>query len=137
MGRSKRQDLGKSRIENLNAGFRTRGDVFFYGSMAAALCIGGLQMIRVRGGLLTDYGADLLGTIWLYAMFRQGRTIFLRRRQLSAGSAAGLVFLGCTASEFAQKLHWLPGVYDPTDILTYALAVTVCFVCDLICGPLT
>jgi uncharacterized membrane protein len=118
------------------AGAWTRRNIFFHASMVAALCVGGLQMFRVRGGLLTDYGADLLGTIWLYAMFRQGRTLLLRNRPLSAGGAMVSVFAGCTVSEFAQKLHWLPGVYDPVDILTYGLAVTAAYVCDRIFGPL-
>ena len=64
--------------------------VFFYGSMAAALAVGALQMFRVQGGWLTDYGADLFGTAWLYAMFRQGRTIFRRGRPLSPGAAGTL-----------------------------------------------
>ena len=129
-------EMDESRIENLVRRFGTRRNIFLYGSTVIALSIGVLQMYHVRGGLLTDYGADLFGTVWLYAMFRQGRTIFQRGRHLTAGGAAGFVFLGCTASEFAQKLHWLPGVYDPLDILTYALAVTACFVCDRIFGPL-
>jgi len=130
------QEKDEIRIENLKRRFGTRRNIFYNVSMAAALSIGVLQMYRVRGGLLTDYGADLFGTFWLYAMARQGRTIFQRGRRLSAGSAAGLVFLGCTASEFAQKLHWLPGVFDPFDILTYALAVAACFALDRIFGPL-
>ena len=113
-----------------------RRNVFFYGSVAAALSIGALQMFRVRGGVVTNYGADPLGTIGLYAMFRQGRALFQRGRPLSAGGAVVFVFLGCPASEFAQKLHWLPGVYDPLDILTYAPGVTAACACDQLLGPL-
>ena len=130
------QEMDEMQSECLKRDLWTRRNIFFYGSMAAALSIGVLQMNRIRGGLITDYGADLFGTVWLYAMFRQGRTIFQRGRRLSAGNAAVLVFLGCAASEFAQKLHWLPGVYDAFDILAYALAVAGCFALDGIFGSL-
>jgi hypothetical protein len=81
----------------------TKRHVFYYGSMAAALVIGLLQMLRVRGGLVTSYGADILGTVWLYAMFRQGRTVFQRGRILSPAAAAGAVFAGCVLSEVGQR----------------------------------
>jgi hypothetical protein len=130
------QQSSRSRLDDLRPAFWTRRNIFFYGSMTAALCIGALQMCRVRGGPLTNYGADLLGTIWLYAMFRQGRTIVARGRSVSAAGAAGFVFLGCTISEFAQRSHWLPGVYDPLDVLTYAVAVTASYMSDRTWGPL-
>jgi hypothetical protein len=41
------------------------GRAFYVMTMTAALCIGALQMFRVRGGFITNYGADLVGTGWL------------------------------------------------------------------------
>ena len=45
--------------------------------MTTALAIGALQMFHIRAGFVTNYGADVFGTAWLYGMFRQGRTISL------------------------------------------------------------
>ncbi|HET7041999.1 MAG TPA: hypothetical protein VFI13_08260 [Gemmatimonadales bacterium] len=106
------------------------GRAFFTGAMATALLVGALQMYRVHGGLLTDYGADLFGTAWLYAMVRQGRTVVRRGRILTPEVAAALVFAGCAASEFGQRWHLVPGHFDPMDLLTYALAVVACAFLD-------
>ena len=62
----------------------TRSRLAYAAIMTTALAIGALQMLRVRGGVITDYGADVFGTAWLYAMFRQGRTIFQRGSTMSA-----------------------------------------------------
>jgi hypothetical protein len=91
---------------------------------------GALQMYRVRGGLLTEYGADVFGTAWLYAITRSGRTILQRGRTVSAGSAATIVFVLCVISEFGQKLHFVSGHYDPYDIAAYATSVVACWMID-------
>ena len=106
------------------------GRVFYNVSVALALAVGALQMFHVHGGLLTDYGADVFGTAWLYAMTRQGRTIFQRGRTVPAWSAAVIVFVLCTASEFGQKWHLVPGHFDPLDIAAYAIAVVVSWFLD-------
>ncbi len=98
-------------------------ELAYYSILAISIGIGILQMYRVRAGWITNYGADYFGTIWLYVIFRQGRGPFQKRRAARAVHAAGFVFVGCTASEFAQRVHWLPGVFDPWDIATYAGAV--------------
>ena len=87
-------------------------------------------MYRVRGGLLTDYGADLFGTAWLYAMTRLGRTIIQRGRVMAAAPAGWLIFALCTASEFGQRLGLVPGRFDPWDIVTFALAILLCWGVD-------
>jgi hypothetical protein len=87
-------------------------------------------MYHVRGGLLTDYGADVFGTAWLYAMTRSGRTILQRGRTAGAGHAAAIVFALCVVSEFGQKLHLVPGRYDPNDIAAYAGSVVACWMID-------
>lgn len=106
------------------------GRRFYFASIVTALAIGALQMYRVHGGLLTDYGADLFGTAWLYAMTRLGRTVIQRGRPLGALPTGVLIFLLCTASEFGQRLHVVPGHFDPFDILTYALAIAACWLFD-------
>ena len=109
----------------------TRAGRAFYGiSTVTALAVGALQMYRVRGGLLTDYGADFFGTAWLYAMTRLGGTVIQRGRSLGAWPTGLLIFALCTLSEFGQRLHLVPGHYDPLDILTYALAILACWLVD-------
>jgi hypothetical protein len=106
------------------------GRAFYVAMTGTALAVGALQMYHVHAGLLTDYGADLFGTAWLYAMARSGRTIFQRGRVISATSAATIVFGLCTISEFGQRMHLVPGRYDPYDIATYAVAVLACWAFD-------
>lgn len=38
------------------------GRAFHLGSVVLALGVGALQMFQVRGGFLTNYGADVFGT---------------------------------------------------------------------------
>ena len=109
-------------------GEATRAGRRFYGvSVTAALLVGGLEMYRVHGGLLTDYGADLFGAAWLYAMTRLGRTIVQRGRTLDAGRTGIAIFALCALSELGQRVHLVPGRYDPWDIVTYALAILACW----------
>jgi hypothetical protein len=107
-----------------------RSWIFYTAMMAIALGIGVLQMFRVPAGLLTDYGADVFGTAWLYAMFRQGRTVFGRGRAMTAPLTAVFVFTGCAVSEFAQAAEILPGVFDSFDLLAFAVSVAACYALD-------
>lgn len=106
------------------------GRVFHAAMMTTALAVGALQMYRVHGGLLTDYGADVFGTAWLYAMAREGRTIVQRGRTMGAWSAAAIIFVLCAASEAGQRLHLVPGRFDPYDLAAYGVSVVVCAVID-------
>jgi hypothetical protein len=107
------------------------GRVFYNLTMGIALGIGALQMFRVRGGLVTEYGADVFGTAWLYGMFRQGRTVFQRGSEMGAGATAVFVFAGCAASEVAQRFRLFPGVFDPLDLAAFAVSVAFCYFLDL------
>ena len=49
---------------------------------------------------------------------------------MSAAAAAALVFLGCALSEFAQATDRFPGVFDPLDLVAFAVSVVVCYVLD-------
>jgi hypothetical protein len=106
------------------------GRVFYVTAMTAALCIGALQMFHIRGGFVTNYGADLVGTAWLYAMFRQGRTLIRPGYIMAPGTTAAFVFVACAASEFAQRLQLIPGIFDPLDLLAYAASVLACYGLD-------
>jgi hypothetical protein len=98
--------------------------------MTVALAIGALQTFRIRAGIVTDYGADIFGTAWLYGMFRQGRTVFQRGRGLRADTTTLLVFIGCAVSELGQLVDLIPGVFDPLDLLAYGASVLLCYAVD-------
>ena len=103
----------------------------FYGAMLTiSLAIGALQMYRVHGGWITSYGADVFGTAWLYAMIRQGRTIFRRGVIVADWHTALFVFAGCAASECGQQYHLVPGRFDWYDLLAYGLTVLACVAID-------
>lgn len=112
------------------AAIQLRGRVFYATMMTTALAIGALQAFHIRAGLLTNYGADVFGTAWLYGMFRQGRTIFARGHAMSAAMTALFVFTGCAASEFAQLMDMFPGVFDPLDLAAFAVSVAGCYALD-------
>ena len=106
------------------------GRWFYLGSVSTALMVGALQAFRVNAGMLTNYGADVFGTAWLYAIFRQGKTILQGRRTLSPLVAAAIVFAGCAGSEWGQRLGLIPGRFDPYDLVAFAATVAACFVVD-------
>ena len=111
------------------------GRVFYYVALTAALAVGALQMFRVRGGLLTDYGADVFGTAWLYAMTRQGSTIVQRGRIASPVVAAAVVLACCVLSEFGQRVGVVPGRFDPYDLAAYGFTTLACCWLDARLGP--
>jgi hypothetical protein len=41
-----------------------------------------------------------------------------------------VVLFGCVASEFLQRRHVIPGVFDPADLVAYAVSVLVCYGID-------
>jgi hypothetical protein len=111
------------------------GRRFYRGAMLSSLVIGGLQMFHVRGGIVTNYGADFLGTAWIYAMTRLGVTVFQRGRGAAATPSGVITFVLCTGSEFGQRMGIVPGHFDPYDILTFALSVGACLALEQTLGP--
>jgi hypothetical protein len=108
------------------------GRAFHKAAFAAAMVVGALQMYHVRGGFLTNYGADFFGTAWVYATMRIGGTVVQRGRAAEAWSSALTTFALCVAWELGQRLHWIPGRFDPFDIVTYGVAVVACLAIDRI-----
>ena len=111
------------------------GHLFFAVTMTIAIAIGAMQAYRIRGGWITNYGADAFGTAWVYATMRSGRTIFLRGRSFGSIDTATIVFILCAASEFGQRWHLVPGRFDPYDLLTYACTLIGCVLLDHALGP--
>ena len=98
-----------------------------------------LNMLHVRGGLLTDHAADLVALAWLYVTARgvysvHGRKTFIQRTlgRTPERAAIGL-FLASTATEISQ-FYWPRGIFsgrfDARDILAYAVGLAACYVAD-------
>jgi hypothetical protein len=97
-----------------------------------ALAVGALQMLHVRAGALTDYGADFFGPIAVYASIRSNGSIlrWLTKKPPSATSSALIVLSGCAAWEVCQlfdlsgtPLAITKGHFDPWDLAAYAIGV--------------
>ena len=104
-----------------------------------------LNMMRVRGGFLTNYLADLVFPAWFYIVVRG---LVPRKRKLplvaqwlgrTPERAVSVVFLGGVLAEWSSR-YWphgvFPGRYDPWDIVAYGLGLSICYVCDRYGGGL-
>lgn len=109
---------------------------------AAFVATAALNMLHVRGGLLTSYAADVVVPAWLYIGTRglhlaapTGR--LTRLVGWSPELTAALLFLGSTATELAQR-SWpesiVAGRYDPIDIVAYGVGVGACCAVDRLLG---
>lgn len=126
---SRKPDIGPPVTTERSSATRA-GRAFHFTVICAALAVGALQMYHVRGGIVTNYGADVFGTAWAYATTRLGRTVVRRGRTTSAERAAALAFVLCVLWELGQRAHLVPGRYDPYDIVTYAATALTCWVID-------
>src|SRR5262249_34101508 len=99
---------------------------------ALFVLIGVLQMKGVRAGFLTGYGADVVAPALLYVVTREGKSLlrFMALRPGRTVRVAAGVFALSVAWEICQKLHWIPGVFDPLDIGAYGVGVLVPFAID-------
>jgi hypothetical protein len=104
--------------------------------------IGGLQMFGVDAGLVTSYGADLLGPPLLYLWLRQGRTVisrFLGGGPPPPAVSFSAVMIPCFLWEWCQRydLRGTPlfitrGTFDPFDLLAYALGLATVYAIDVL-----
>ena len=96
------------------------------------IAIGLLQMKRIHVGVFTDYGADVVCPALLFVLTRQGKSLLrhIGLRQDRPMLIAAGVFGLSAAWEVAQRLHWIPGTFDPYDLLAYAIGVTVPMLID-------
>ena len=100
-----------------------------------------LNMLRVRGGFLTNHCADLAVPALLYVILRRyplhtRRGTIPRVRRLLGSTpelAAASIFGASAATEVAQRF-WprglFPGTFDPLDIAAYGLSVGLCYLAD-------
>lgn len=88
-------------------------------------------------GLITGCGADVVRPALWYVITRNGKSILRHvgmRPDRPIAIAEGV--FGLTAAwEMAQRFHWIPGSYDPFDLLACAIGVIVPLLIDRwLCG---
>lgn len=105
---------------------------------AAFVATAALNMLHVRGGILTNYAADVVVPAWLYITTRglhQATPTGHLPRLIgwSPELTAAVLFLGSTATELAQR-YWPQGIvagrYDPADIVAFSIGVGVSYAAD-------
>jgi hypothetical protein len=95
----------------------------------------GLSMADVKAGPLTSWGADVVVPALLYIMLRGLHHPRPRATGLgaSAEATAAVLFLGATFVEVSQR-YWpqgfFTGVFDPIDVLAYAVGVGACYLAE-------
>jgi hypothetical protein len=96
------------------------------------LLIGWLQMQHKRVGALTSQGADVVAPALLFVLARDGKSLlhFIGLTKDRPVTIALGVFGLSLGWEICQKFHWITGVFDPWDILAYAVGVSVPYALD-------
>lgn len=92
-----------------------------------------MQELKIRGGFITNYGADIIAPIMLYYWTRTNRGLFakLSKNGLNEIQTAILIWVLCLAWEIRQKFDLNTGVFDILDILTYSLTLLSCYYYDI------
>jgi hypothetical protein len=106
---------------------------------AAFLLSAALNLLHVRGGILTNYLADLTLPALLYVVSRDGGGAGPFRPLMhwlgkKPERAAAFFFLASAATELTQIVwpHGLfAGRFDPWDIAAYALGLIVVYLIDI------
>ncbi len=90
-----------------------------------------LQRGGQHPGWLTSYGADVLGTAWIWWGWR--RTVFARARAPAEATVVTVLLLG-VVWEWCQRfdlsgtiLSGTQGTFDPWDIVAYAVTLAGCY----------
>jgi hypothetical protein len=111
----------------------------FYLLFVAMVGAGVLNVLRIRGGFLTNHLADLTIPAWLYIASRglhtqhPRRTLIRRTIGRSAEFAAVSLFAASAATEVSQ-FFWphgtFPGRFDPLDLVAYAAGLLACYAAE-------
>lgn len=122
------------------ASSRTRAWRATYYVLAATVALTAtLNMLRIRGGFLTNHLADFVVPVWMYLAARGlysptvRPTMIMRTLGRSPLIAASGLFAASALTEVSQH-YWphgiFPGRFDPLDLLTYAIAAAACYAAE-------
>jgi hypothetical protein len=102
--------------------------------------VGLLQMFRVKGGFITNYGADIIAPAMLYYSIRINKTILNRifKKGLNEIHTFILLWILCVGWETLQRFDlsgtiffFAKGTFDYFDILAYTLTLLACLAISL------
>ena len=118
---------------------RRRWRIAYWVLLAIFVLTAALNLLHVRAGFLTSHAADLFLPPWLYVVVRffpaQRGWLAAVHRWLgrSPARAAGSLFVASALTELSQ-IAWprglFAGVFDPLDLLAFAIGLVVCFIVD-------
>lgn len=104
----------------MNIGERVKNTIITIGTVAADIAIHDNYHGEYKA--FTDsYAHDMILPISGYFMCKAMDGIWTGHKYMTAA----FMFTGCTAMEFAQKLGWYHGTFDPKDILAYAAGTAI------------
>jgi len=98
------------------------------------------QMLKVRGGFITNYGADIIAPLMLYYLIRTNRSILVRflKHTPTTKQTLILILAPCLLWEISQKfdfsdtlLFFTKGTFDGWDIVAYTVTLSICYYIDL------
>ncbi|MEO5815622.1 MAG: hypothetical protein ABIT20_10120 [Gemmatimonadaceae bacterium] len=113
--------------------------VAYYALLVAFIGTAALNMLRVRGGFLTNHTADLVVPAWLYVAARglyssHGRTTLVQRTIGATPEIAAVTLFVASALTEVSQYFWPTGIFrgrfDPLDILAYACGLVACYAAD-------
>ena len=111
-----------------------------YLAWAIFVTVGALQMCKVRGGFITNYGADIIAPIMVYYGIRTNKTILSRflRKGTNPIQTLVIVWTFCIVWEICQKfdlsgtvLVITRGTFDIWDIVVYSATLVICYYFDI------
>ena len=70
---------------------------------------------------VNGYAHDIILPVSLFFIYKTIGGIW----NVNKYATAAFIFTGCSAVEFAQKIGWYHGTYDPKDFLAYAAGTAI------------
>lgn len=119
---------------------KTSWKIAYYVLLIGWIVGAAMNMMRMHGGFVTNYLADLTFPPWFYITLRGKVTD--RQKVIRAARwfgetplrAAVSIFLVGAITEISSY-HFprgpFGGTFDPWDIVAYALGLTICYICEI------
>jgi hypothetical protein len=113
--------------------------VVYYVLLVLFLVTAALNMLHIRGGVLTNHTADLVVPAWLYVAARglhaprARKTLVERTIGRTPATAALSLFVASTITEVSQR-YWPRGIFsgrfDPLDVVAFGAGLAACYAAE-------
>jgi hypothetical protein len=98
-----------------------------------------LNMLHIRGGVLTNHTADIIVPAWLYVVARglhaprARQPLLARTIGRTPATAALSLFVASTLTEVSQR-YWPRGIFagrfDPLDVAAFGAGLAACYAAE-------